>query len=209
MIKQLRTILGAILFASFILTSCGSDDSTKSKKDNKVDEYLDNAEYAKDHNVYTDAISYNDAIVGIQTKIITEALELAEYSENLFKMRKQLAVIQEEIKIALTTANKIYYSGDTDQRFKKAALKLFNFYDRLFTEDYVAILDLRDITDNEEDYDIANAAYLKMNKIVEKFSAEETIQDLEFEEAQKSFARENRIFIDPSEHPLQEDINDL
>jgi hypothetical protein len=208
MIKKLRTILGAILFGSFILTSCGSDDSRKSKKDNKVDEYLDNAEYAKDHNVYTDAISYNDAIVGIHTKVLVEMLAMGKYTD-LIDMRKQLAVIQEEIKIALTTINKIYYSGDADQRFKNAALKIFNFYDRIITEDYVAILDLRDITDNEEDYDIANAAYLKMNKIVEKFSAEEAILDVEFEEVQKSFARENRIFIDPSDHPLQEEIDDL
>ena len=201
-LKNFRHLLFIISIICFY--SCNEKTSNK-----KVDEYLDNAEYAKDHNVYTNAISYNDAIVGIQTKIITEVLEFAEYSEHLFKMRKQLAVVQEEIKIALTTANKIYYSGDTDQRFKKATLKLFNFYDRLFTEDYVAILDLRDITDNEEDYDIANAAYLEMNKIVEKFSAEETIVDLEFEEAQKIFARENRMFIDPSAHPLQEEINDL
>ena len=48
-----------------------------------------------------------------------------------------------------------------------------------------------------------------MNKIVEKFSAEEAILDVEFEEVQKSFARENRIFIDPSDHPLQEEIDDL
>tara|TARA_B110000211_G_scaffold114444_1_gene132677 strand:- start:736 stop:1347 length:612 start_codon:yes stop_codon:yes gene_type:complete len=201
-LKNFRHLLFIISIICFY--SCNEKTSNK-----KVDEYLDNAEYAKDHNVYTNAISYNDAIVGIQTKIITEVLEFAEYSEHLFKMRKQLAVVQEEIKIALTTANKIYYSGDTDQRFKKATLKLFNFYDRLFTEDYVAILDLRYITDNEEDYDIANAAYLEMNKIVEKFSAEEAIVDLEFEEAQKIFARENRMFIDPSAHPLQEEIDDL
>ena len=195
-----------LLFIISIICFYSCNEKTSNKK---VDEYLDNAEYAKDHNVYTDAISYNDAIVGIQTKIITEVLEFAEYSEHLFKMRKQLDVVQEEIKIALTTANKIYYSGDTDQRFKKATIKLFNFYDRLFTKDYVAILDLRYITDNEEDYDIANAAYLEMNKIIEKFSAEETIVDLEFEEAQKNFARENRMFIDPSAHPLQEEIDDL
>lgn len=207
MIKQLRTILGAILFASFILTSCGSDDSTKSKKENKVDEYLDNAEYAKDHNVYKDASSYNDAIVGIQTKVMVEMLALGKYTA-LIDLRKQVAVIQEEIKIALTTANKIYYSGDTDQKLKKAALKLFNFYDKILAEDYVAILDLRDVIDNEEDYDIANAAYLEMNEIIEKFSLEETIFDLEFEEAQESFCRSHRIFLE-SEHPLQEDIDNL
>ena len=197
--SQLLFIISIIFFYS-----CNEKTSNE-----KVDEYLANAESAKDHSVYTDAISYNDAIVGIQTKIITEALVFAEYGENIFKMRKQLAVVQEEIKIALTTVNEIYYSGDTDQKFKTATLKLFNFYNKIFTEDYVAILDLRDITENEEDYDISNAAYLEMHEIIEKFSAEETIVDLEFEEAQKSFARENRMFIDPSAHPLQEEIDDL
>ena len=33
--------------------------------------------------------------------------------------------------------------------------------------------------------------------------------ELEFQEAQKSFARENRTFIDPSAHPLQEEIDAL
>ena len=205
MIKKLRTILGVILFASFILTSCGSDDSTKSKKD-KLDEHLDNAKYAKNHNVYTDAISYNDAIVGIQTKLLVEVLKLDGSASDL---RKQLVVIQKEAKIALTTLNKIYYSGDTDQRLKKASLKLFNFYDKLFTEDYVALLNLRDITDNEEDYDIATSAFLEMNKVIEKITTEETIQDLEFEEAQKTYCKEHRIFLDPSPHPLQEDLDNL
>jgi len=48
-----------------------------------------------------------------------------------------------------------------------------------------------------------------MNTIIEKFSSEEEILDVEFEEAQKSFSRDNRIFIDPTEHPLQEKLDNL
>ncbi|MDA9775468.1 hypothetical protein N9B67_04000 [Algibacter sp.] len=195
------------IFASFILISCGSEDSEKYKKDNKIDELLDNAEYAKDHNVYNDAISYNDAIIGIQTKIIMKMLELDW--ENLSGVRKQLSILQEEIKIALTTVTKIYYIGDSNQRFKKTALKLFNFYDRIVRLDYVAMYELSNDINNEEDYDIANESFLELNKIVEKLSAEEGIIELEFQEAQKSFARENRTFIDPSAHPLQEEIDAL
>ena len=46
-----------------------------------------------------------------------------------------------------------------------------------------------------------------MNTIIEGFSAKEAIFDLEFENAQKSFARTNNIFIDLSEHPLQQEID--
>jgi hypothetical protein len=197
----------AILFASFILISCGSEDSEKYKKDKKIDELLDNAEYAKDHNVYNDAISYNDAIIGIQTKIITEMLELDW--ENVNGVRKQLSILQEEIKIALTTVTKIYYIGDSNQRFKKTALKLFNFYDRVVRLDYVAMYELINDINNEDDYDIVNESFLELNRIVEKQTADEDILELEFIEAQKSFARENRIFIDPSAHPLQEEIDAL
>jgi hypothetical protein len=204
--KKTIKFFGVLLFASCIVTACNSDYSGKSRKTNTVDDYLENAEYAKDHNVYTDAISYNAAIVGIQTKIMTEVLKL---DGSVANMRKQLGVIQEETKIALTTTNKIYYSGDTDENLKKAVLKLFNFYDKIFTEDYVAVLDLRDITDNEEDFDIANAAYLEMNEIVEKFSAEEYILDDEFEAAQKRFASENGIIMDSAAHPLQDEIDEL
>ena len=48
-----------------------------------------------------------------------------------------------------------------------------------------------------------------LNWIVEKLTEDEVILELEFQEAQKSFARENRTFIDPSAHPLQEEIDAL
>ena len=41
------------------------------------------------------------------------------------------------------------------------------------------------------------------------FSSEEEVLDEEFSQAQKSFARDNRIFIDPAAHPLQEKIDNL
>jgi len=48
-----------------------------------------------------------------------------------------------------------------------------------------------------------------LNWIVEKLTEDEVILELEFQEAQKSFARENLVSIDPSAHPLQEEIDAL
>ena len=59
---------------------------------------------------------------------------------------------------------------------------------------------------------INNSKYeeiLEYNTIIEYFSAEETILDLEFSELQESFCRDNHIFLDQSEHPLQQELDNL
>ena len=45
--KKLMTILGAILFASVLLTSCGSGNDEKNKKDSKSEEVTATAENTK------------------------------------------------------------------------------------------------------------------------------------------------------------------
>jgi hypothetical protein len=192
-----------ILFSLITFSSC-----EQKTKDEKVDTYLEKAEDAENNSIFNDAIEYNDAIVGIQTKVMVEVLNMGNY-DNVSDMKEQLVLIQIELKSTLITLNKIYFDGDKDQKFKTSSLKLFNFYDRVFNEDYARVLDLLDIIENEEDYDISNSAFNEMNEIIQNFSEEETEIDLEFQEAQKSFARENNIFIDPSEHPLQEEIDNL
>ena len=47
-----------------------------------------------------------------------------------------------------------------------------------------------------------------MNSIIEDFSAKERVIDLEFNEAQKSFARKNNIY-QIEANPLQEDLDEL
>jgi len=202
----------AILISIITFYSCDEKQTkreSKTKNEKKIDEYLERAEEAENNTIYTDAIEYNDAIVGIQTKVLVEVLAIGDYTE-VTDMRKQLLVIQKETKSAVDILNRIYFEGDTDQKLKISFLKLFNFYNRIFTEDYERVLDLLDIMNNDdEDYDIANNAYLEMNTIIEDFSAEEAVLDLEFSELQESFCRDNRIFLDPSEHPLQEKLDNL
>lgn len=192
-----------ILFSLITFSSC--EQKTKEKK---VDIYLEKAEDAENNSIFYDAIEYNDAIVGIQTKVMVEVLNMGNY-ENVSEMKAQLVLIQIELKSALITLNKMHFDGDKDHKFKTSSLKLFNFYNKVFNEDYVRVLDLLDIIENEEDYDISNSAFNEMNEIIQNFSEEEIEIDLNFQEAQKNFARENNIFIDPSEHPLQEEIDNL
>ena len=95
-----------------------------------------------------------------------EVLLLRNYTE-LIDMRNQLLVIQKETQSAVDILNKIYFEGDTEQQLKTTSLKLFNFYNKVFNEDYVVVLDLVELMNNEEeDYDSRNNAYLEMNTII-------------------------------------------
>lgn len=198
-----------LLFSVAVLFSCNSKSKSKnSSSSDKVDEYLEKANYAENNNTYDNALDYNDAIVGLQTKVMVEILEISEKTE-VYEMRAQLAIIQEEINSSALVLNKIYFDGDYNSKFKRTAQKLFDFYERTFNNDYEKLLDLLDVVNNEDDYDIANNAFLEVNTIVTSFSSEEEVLDEEFSQAQKSFARDNRIFIDPAAHPLQEKIDNL
>ena len=123
-------------------------------------------------------------------------------------MRIQLLEIQKVINSGVDILNRIYFEGDTEQELKITALKLFMFYDKVFNNDYVTVLDLMEVISNEDDEEIKISSYLKMNSIIEDFSAKERVIDLEFNEAQKSFARKNNIY-QIEANPLQEDLDEL
>jgi hypothetical protein len=207
--KSQKLITKAVLFSAILFFSCNSKSDSKAISSSyEVDKYLEKANYAENNNIYDNALDYNDAIVGLQTKVMVEILEISEKTE-VHEMRAQLAIIQEEINSSALVLNKIYFDGDNNSKFKRTAQKLFDFYERIFNNDYEKLLDLLDVVNNEDDYDIANNAFLEVNTIVSSFSSEEEVLDEEFSQAQKSFARDNRIFIDPAAHPLQEQIDNL
>jgi hypothetical protein len=180
---------------------------TKDKKTERVDAYLEYAEKAKLNSIFKNATEYNNTIAGIQTKVIVEILSINDYSE-VNDMRIQLLEIQKVINSGVDILNRIYFEGDTEQELKITALKLFMFYDKVFNNDYVTILDLMEVISNEDDEEIKISSYLKMNSIIEDFSAKERVIDLEFNEAQKSFARKNNIY-QIEANPLQEDLDEL
>ncbi len=207
--NSIKFIIQLILLSSIVFFSCNSNSNSYDRSNSyEVDKYLKKADQAEENNTYDNALDYNDAIVGLQTKIMVEILKISEKND-VYEMRQQLVIIQDEIKASSMILNKIYYDGDNSSKFKQKAQKLFNFYDRIFNNDYEKLLDLLDVVNNEEDYDVANNAYLEVNSIIDTFSKEEEVLDEEFSQAQKNFARDNRIFIDPAAHPLQEQIDNL
>ena len=140
-----------LLFSVAVLFSCNSKSKSKnSSSSDKVDEYLEKANYAENNNTYDNALDYNDAIVGLQTKVMVEILEISEKTE-VHEMRTQLAIIQEEINSSALVLNKIYFDGDNNSKFKRTAQKLFDFYERIFNNDYEKLLDLLDVVNNEDD----------------------------------------------------------
>lgn len=110
-----------LLFSVAVLFSCNSKSKSKnSSSSDKVDEYLEKANYAENNNTYDNALDYNDAIVGLQTKVMVEILEISEKTE-VHEMRTQLAIIQEEINSSALVLNKIYFDGDNNSKFKRTA----------------------------------------------------------------------------------------
>ena len=84
-----------ILFSVITFSSC-----EQKTKDEKVDTYLEKAEDAENNSIFNDAIEYNDAIVGIQTKVMVEVLNMGNY-DNVSDMKEQLVLIQIELKSTL------------------------------------------------------------------------------------------------------------
>ena len=64
-----------ILFISIVFFSCNSKSNSYDRSSSyEVDKYLEKADQAKENNTYDNALDYNDAIVGLQTKIMVEIL---------------------------------------------------------------------------------------------------------------------------------------
>ena len=90
LLKFLTLIFGITLMLN--LSSCGdSDDQSKREKINSL---IDKGRDAEENGVYTDALDYNQAIVGIQTEIVSEMLKLED--------EKQLEPLAELIEHKIT-----------------------------------------------------------------------------------------------------------
>ena len=92
----------------FNLSSCGdSDDQSKKEKINSL---IDKGRDAEEIEVYTDALEYNQAIVGIQTEIVSEMLKLED--------EKQLEPLAELIEHKITVLEGMKLKNDSDYGLK-------------------------------------------------------------------------------------------
>jgi len=187
---------------TIILFAC--DPETKEEK---LDSYIEAGDNAKNKNVYTDAFEFNDAIVGLDTKIQIEVLKFMPMND-IDSLRKQVSIIQKEILSAIEIMKNISCSKDKNNKFKNATISLFNNYKKLYVESWPSFLDEMDNEniDNLSGYNeyISETLNDKGEEIAEFGIDYERLHTL-WLSAQESFARENGAGVS-EDHPLNEEF---
>lgn len=144
--------------------------------------------------VYKNPAEYNDYIVTRQTSLVNKILEFSrtaqtdlETADSLLKVyAKQTSTMIDEIKGMPS------YKGDSS--LKKAAIRSFTFYKRVFNDDYKRLIDIRKSRGDETEEGVA-----EMNRIVQNLSKEEEELDKAFQGAQKSFASKHKMRLEENE----------
>ena len=189
---------------TIILFAC--DPETKEEK---LDSYIEAGDNAKNKNVYTDAIEYNDAIVGLETKIIIEILKFMPMND-IDSLRKQVSIIQKEISSTIEILEKISCSKDENNKFKNQSMVYFNYYKKNY-DSWKTFLEHEDIDDIESllyfNEDISKNLNSLYNTIIE--IEEEAMKiNADFLTEQQVFAKEAGFIMSTEDHPLNEEIEE-
>ena len=148
------------------------------------------------------AVEYNDSIIEEQSKVIKLTIELVKNMDiDLVACEKNRVDIVKQCDSSLVILKQLEpFNGNL--QFKSSAVKLFEYYKKVYSTDYKTLLEIlnkgEDLT--EEDVD-------QISLIADKVEKEEgRIEDI-FIEAQKEFAKQNNIRIEENE--LQKEIDAL
>ena len=149
---------------------------------------------------YKTAVQYNDYIVNRQTTLIKFILDFSKMADSNLDsagmMLKKYAMQAEQM------INEVKgmpsYKGDSALR--NAAAGSFIFYKKLFESDYVALLNLRKKNSVMGSEDVAEA-----NRIVDRIGKEEEILDKGFHNAQKAYAKKNKMKL--MDNKVQQEID--
>lgn len=152
---------------------------------------------------FTDAISYNDFIVGQQTKVGSEIIKFNDLmgSENPSKEIIKTA-LDTLVIVAEQALQTVKQAGPFEDniRFYNASTELFGYYVKSMSTFYYQLLDLFFVTEYTDE--ISNQIETIVNAIVEQ----EAMFDQEFAEAQQEFASKYKITLGANE--LQEELHD-
>ncbi|MAZ58529.1 MAG: hypothetical protein CMP56_03885 [Flavobacteriales bacterium] len=200
----------SIKYCVFIICSFLLIIACPPTNEQKINDYVNTAQKAEENGFFNDAIEYNDAIVGIQTKITLKILAWGQ-TDDIDEMKSILIDVQQEIKTGLNTAKQLSFNGDSKSKLKNGAIKLLEFYDKVFNNEYEKLMLLVEQLTNdaesftEEEY-ISIA--LEMGKIIDQVSVDENILDTEFAKLQEQFAKDNGFVLSDESHPLQDMLDE-
>ncbi|HLP55930.1 MAG TPA: hypothetical protein VK151_12925 [Fluviicola sp.] len=152
---------------------------------------------------FTDAVSYNDHIVGLQNEIgykmiafndevgaeDATAESVQPYYDDLLKTTRTVISKLEKVK-----------PYEKNVALKNAALELFRFYETTIKVEYKEMMDLI-----FSDAGLDDAGMLRVQELLTKVTEEEAVVDQKFKEAQEAYARKYNIELEENE--LQEEID--
>jgi len=184
-----------ILIFFIALVSCG--ESGQTSKEEKMNDLMDRAENAKRDGDFNDPYDYHQAIVGLQTEIASDMLNL-ENAESLKQLRKT-------IKTNIKALGKMSFS-DEDFGLKSTMLNLFSFYLELSNNQYPEIIELSNqMEGNEGDEDLIISLYTRYMEIMKEIEEEELPLSQDMLSSQDQFTERYNLRIESN--PLQEDID--
>ena len=149
--------------------------------------------------VYKTAVEYNDYIISRQSTLIKNVLDFVQVSQtDLDSADKMLDKNVAQISIMINDLNGMpAYKGDSTLR--NAAINLFQFYKKVFGNEYKKLIEIR-----RNGGDSTSNGAAEMNSIVERVTKEEEGYDKNFHNAQKDFAEKNNMKL--QENELQKKI---
>jgi hypothetical protein len=150
--------------------------------------------------VYKTAVEYNDYIISRQSTLIKNVMDFVQVSQtDLDSADKMLDKNVAIISIMINDLNGMpAYKGDSTLR--NTGINLFQFYKKVFGNDYKKLIELRK---NGED----SASIAEINEIVQKVTKEEESYDKNFHNAQRDFAQKNNMKLTDNE--MQKNIDKM
>ena len=202
--KTKHIYLFLTLFTIFLF-ACENEPK---KTDNKLEKIIESGNNAQYERVYSEAIEFNDAIIGLQTKIGVEILKIAKVQDPEEFRYLISNSLKDQCKFAIETLEGIEFSGD-DKGFKNAALDLFKFYNYEVINTYSEVADLIDKS-NEENLSESELENIREEYVllIDEIANKEKPLDLRFQQAQSDFAEANGFDI-ANDHPLIEEFEDI
>jgi hypothetical protein len=148
----------------------------------------------KNGQVYKSAVQYNDYIIGRQSTLIKNILDLSAAAQtNLDSASKMLDRYIVETDSMIVDINGMpQYKGDST--FRNAAIASFAFYKKIFGNEYKRLINIR-----KNGGDATEEGIAEMNRIVGDITKEEEKYDKAFHNAQKNFADKNNMKLGANE----------
>jgi hypothetical protein len=146
------------------------------------------------------AIDYNDKIVGLQSKILRSMIDFSKTfsSNNTDLMEKKYNDLLDSIDFALSGAEAMPpFNGSS--AFRDTAIRLFEFYDDVANNEYGEIVEI--FYQDEITRDDAE----RIEELAEDITEREEVLDHEFASVQKAFAKKHGILL--RDNKLQRQID--